>query len=106
MILNKSKKQKDNIVLNSLNDRSFPRTIDKSMVDYTTFLSEIDFYRSYNVFSYGFLPIDIDCYRIPPMIGLLIDYAWHILWRYPLKEIHGDNLHLFQAIRVLKRFSL
>lgn len=30
------------------------------MVDYTIFLSEIDFYPSYNVFPYGFLPIDID----------------------------------------------
>ena len=76
------------------------------MVDYMIFLSEIDFYRSYNVFPYGFLPIDIDCYRLLPMIDLLIDYAWNILWRYLLKEIHGDNLHLFQAIRVLKRFSL
>ena len=76
------------------------------MVEYTIFLSEIDFYRSYNVFPHRFLPIDIDCYRILPMIGLLIDYAWNILWRYPLKEIHRDNLHLFQANRVLKRFSL
>lgn len=74
------------------------------MVDYTISLSEIDFYRSY-VFPYGFLPIDIDC-GLLPMIDLLIDYAWNILWGYPLKEIHGDNLHLFQAIRVLKRFSL
>ena len=76
------------------------------MVDYTIFLSEIDFYPSCNVFPYGFLPIDIDMLSNTTDDRFIDWLRMEYLWRYPLKEIHGDNLHLFQAIRVLKRFSL